>query len=98
MKRVFEIDVSVCPHCGGTRKLIALVTDASDLPGFLLHLGLDNELPLLSPTRALEESVFAGEVPDGGSMQIAGLVKRAHVRSGAANACCCPRKSRSPSA
>jgi len=27
MKRVFEIDVLICPHCGGPRKLIALLTD-----------------------------------------------------------------------
>jgi len=33
MKRVFEIDVLVCPHCGGARELIALLTD-----GFVVRL------------------------------------------------------------
>jgi hypothetical protein len=27
IKRVFEIDITVCPHCGGTLRFIADVTD-----------------------------------------------------------------------
>jgi len=30
MKRVFEIDVLVCPHCKGTRKLSAFLTTGLD--------------------------------------------------------------------
>ena len=27
LKRVFEIDISVCPRCGGTLRVIADITD-----------------------------------------------------------------------
>jgi hypothetical protein len=59
MKRVFEIDVLVCPYCEGKRKLIAFLTDGLVVRKILDHLGLDSEPPILAPARALEESVFA---------------------------------------
>ncbi len=59
MKRVFELDVLVCPHCQGRRSLIAFLTDGPVVRKILLHLGLDSELPLLAPARALEDTVFA---------------------------------------
>ena len=58
MKRVFEIDVLVCPYCEGQRKLIAFLTDGFVVRKFLAHLGLDSDPPLPAPARALEESVF----------------------------------------
>lgn len=58
MKRVFEIDVLVCPHCKGQRKLIAFLTDGPVVRKILLHLGLDSEPPHLAPARALEEGAF----------------------------------------
>ena len=59
MKRVFEIDVLVCPHCGGMRKLIALLTDGFVVRKILLHLGFDSEPPLPAPARTLEGGEFA---------------------------------------
>jgi hypothetical protein len=59
MKRVFAIDVLVCPHCGGTRKLIALLTDGLVVRKILTHLGLSTEPPPLAPARALPEHDFA---------------------------------------
>ena len=59
MKRVFEIDVLVCPNCEGQRELIAFLTDALVVRKILLHLGLDSEPPLPAPARTLEESMFA---------------------------------------
>jgi hypothetical protein len=59
MKRVFEIDVLVCPQCEGARKLIAFLTDGLVVRKILDHLGLDSEPPIQAPARALEESVFA---------------------------------------
>ncbi len=59
MKRVFEIDVLVCPYCEGKRKLIAFLTDGFVVRKILDHLGLDSEPPILAPARALEESEFA---------------------------------------
>jgi hypothetical protein len=59
MKRVFEIDVLVCPYCEGKRKLIAFLTDGSVVRKILLHLGLDSEPPVLAPARTPEENAFA---------------------------------------
>jgi hypothetical protein len=55
MKRVFEIDVLVCPHCGGRRKLIAFLTDGLVVRKILAHLGLPTEPPALAPARAPPE-------------------------------------------
>lgn len=59
MKRVFAIDVLVCPHCAGTRKLIALLTDGLVVRKILAHLGLSTEPPPLAPARAPPEHEFA---------------------------------------
>jgi len=49
MKRVFEVDVLVCPFCGGKRKLIAQITRASAIRAFLTSVGLPAERPILKP-------------------------------------------------
>jgi hypothetical protein len=59
MKRVFEIDVLVCPNCEGQREVIAFLTDGLVVRKILLHLGLDSEPPLQAPARTLEQSGFA---------------------------------------
>ncbi len=59
MKRVFAIDVLVCPHCAGTRKLIALLTDGLVVRKILAHLGLSTEPPPRAPARAPPEHEFA---------------------------------------
>ena len=38
LKRVFDIDISVCPLCGGTRRVIADVTDPDTIQTILAHL------------------------------------------------------------
>ena len=59
MKRVFEIDVLICPHCGGPRKLIAFLTDGLVVRKILNHLGLPTEPPVLAPARAPPEPELA---------------------------------------
>ncbi len=59
MKRVFEIDVLVCPHCAGRRKLIAFLTGGFVVRRILDPLGIDSEPPIPAPARVLEESEFA---------------------------------------
>jgi len=49
MKRVFEIDVLRCPHCGACRKLIARITEAPAIRAFLECLGLSLDPPELKP-------------------------------------------------
>ena len=38
LKRVFDIDISVCPLCGGTLRVIADVTDPDVIQTILAHL------------------------------------------------------------
>jgi hypothetical protein len=38
LKRVFDIDISVCPLCGGTLRVIADVTDPHAIQTILAHL------------------------------------------------------------
>jgi len=55
MKRAFEVDVLVCPHCHGARKLISLITDPPVIRRILSHLKLPLEFPFVTPARAPPE-------------------------------------------
>jgi hypothetical protein len=39
-KRVFDIDLEHCPHCGGPLKIIAAIVDSTVIARILTHLGL----------------------------------------------------------
>jgi len=60
LKRVFNIDVSVCPECGGEAKVIASVEDQPVIDKILNHLPAKGVLPpppeLLPATRASPDS------------------------------------------
>jgi len=56
--RVFANDVLLCPHCGGRRKLIALISDGVVVRKILDHLGLPSEPPRLAPARVCETLDF----------------------------------------
>jgi hypothetical protein len=58
LRRVFSIDVLRCNHCGGRRKLIALITDGVVVRKILDHLGLPTEPPILARARVAEELTF----------------------------------------
>jgi len=70
LKRVFNIDIEVCSHCGGSVKVIACIEDQDVIDRILAHLR-DKEqgtptLPNLAPpTRAPPAtlSLFAGSGP-----------------------------------
>jgi len=49
LKRVFDIDIEQCPHCGGTLKIIAAIVDPTVIAKILTHLGL----PARAPPRSL---------------------------------------------
>ncbi len=51
MKRVFEIDVLICEHCGGTRKLLAFLTEPRTVRRILEHLCLAAEPPTVAAAR-----------------------------------------------
>jgi len=56
--RVFANDVLLCPHCGGRRKLIALISNGVVVRKILDHLGLPSEPPRLAPARVCETLDF----------------------------------------
>ena len=39
LKRVFEIDIEHCPHCGGNMKIIAAILERAAITKILNHLG-----------------------------------------------------------
>ena len=59
MRRVFAIDVLHCDHCGGRRKLIALITDPMVVRRILRHLELPSEPPPIAAARAPPQMAFA---------------------------------------
>ena len=49
LKRVFDIDIEQCPHCGGQLKLIAAIEEPAVIRRILTHLGLAAQPPPLAP-------------------------------------------------
>ena len=43
MRRVFEVDVPLCPHCLGKRRIVAFLEDPLIVHRIQLHVGLDPE-------------------------------------------------------
>jgi hypothetical protein len=54
LKRVFDIDIEHCPHCGGTLKIIAAIEDPTVITKILAHLGLPTRAPPRTPARSLD--------------------------------------------
>ncbi len=55
MQRVFEVDVLVCQHCGGRRRVLTFLTDPPVLRSILEHLGLRADPPPIASARAPPE-------------------------------------------
>ena len=51
LKRVFNIDVSICAKCKGQVKIIAAIEDPKVIKKILAHLGLPSSAPRLHPAR-----------------------------------------------
>ncbi|MEW6755716.1 MAG: transposase [Candidatus Latescibacterota bacterium] len=51
LARVFRVDVTVCPACGGPMRIIAALTDPDSLRTYLDGVGLDSRPPPLVPAR-----------------------------------------------
>ena len=49
LKRVFDIDIEQCPHCGGQLKLIAAIEEPAVIARILTHLGLAAQPPPRAP-------------------------------------------------
>ena len=54
LKRVFNIDVEQCSHCGGHLKIIAAILESSAIAKILGHLGLPTRPPPRAPARSFD--------------------------------------------
>ena len=51
LRRVFQIDISVCPACGGHMKIIAALTDSDSIRTYLEGVDLPARPPPVAPAR-----------------------------------------------
>ena len=49
--RIYEVFPLLCPMCGGQMRLIAFITEGTQIRKILDHIGVDSELPHISPAR-----------------------------------------------
>ena len=49
LQRVFAVDLSRCPHCGGQLQVIGAITDPGVIARILKHMGLDGRLQARAP-------------------------------------------------
>jgi hypothetical protein len=65
LKRVFNIDIEVCPKCQGKIRIIAAIEDPKVIKKILDHMGLPSMSPSLYPARGPPSSdqgdIFAQE-------------------------------------
>ena len=51
LKRVFAIDITTCPQCGGPLTILTAIKDPSVIVKLLAHLGLPTRAPPKAPAR-----------------------------------------------
>ncbi len=51
LKRVFNLDLTHCPHCGGELRIIAAIVQRKAIEKILNHLGLEAQPPPRAPAR-----------------------------------------------
>ena len=59
LARVFGLDMTACPDCGGSLKIIAAVLDPHAITSILSHLKLPDKPPGLAPARIPEQFQFS---------------------------------------
>ena len=58
LARVFRIDVTSCPDCGGPMRIIAALTDPSSIRPCLQGMGLPARAPPIAPARPQPQTEF----------------------------------------
>jgi len=53
LHRVFAIDLSRCPRCGGSSQVIGAITEPGVIARILEHIGLDGRVQPRAPPQAL---------------------------------------------
>ena len=72
---IYEVFPLICPNCGGQMHIIAFITFSADIHRILDHIGMEPEVPRITPARGpplwddagaqeLGESVEAQAEPD----------------------------------
>jgi len=51
LKRVFAIDITACPQCGGALTILAAIEDPAVIIKILTHLDLPSRAPPRAPAR-----------------------------------------------
>jgi len=67
LKRVFNIDISICPRCQGQMRILAAIEDPKIIRKILDHLGIPSSPPKLGPARGPptnQDDLFAQAFPD----------------------------------
>ncbi len=49
--RIYEVFPLLCPLCGGQMRLIAFITEGTQIRKILDHIGVDSESPHIAPAR-----------------------------------------------
>lgn len=52
LRRVFEVEVLMCQHCGGARRLLAAIYDPASIERVLRAMGLPQQAPEMASARA----------------------------------------------
>ena len=58
LARIFQIDISVCPECGGHMKIIAFITEPESIRRYLRGVGLPTDPPVIAAARPPPQSEF----------------------------------------
>ena len=58
LARVFRLDVTQCPGCGGNMKIIAALTDTGSIQTYLEGVGLPSRAPPITPAGANPQPEF----------------------------------------
>ena len=65
LRRVFAVDVLVCPRCLGPMTVLAALSDPPVLAKILTHLGLPSTSPALAPARRRGQLHLFDELSEG---------------------------------
>ena len=63
LKRVFQLDLTVCPDCGGALKFIATIIERAVIEKILSHLELPVAPPKFHPARPPPQMSFFDQCP-----------------------------------
>ena len=69
--RIYEVFPLLCPLCGGQMRLIAFITEGTQIRRILDHIGVDSEPPHISPARGppLWDDYSDAQIDDGAQIE-----------------------------